>query len=120
MKTVTVKGKVYQLSEPYRSVDDGRVGYLLHHHEVRGFRLSEALSLTECGRWYCSQLEGFTVGTITDAPIELEGGEWYMCYMGDCEYPYKRMDGAWFLDDGCKRSYKGITAPVPIDKMVRA
>lgn len=71
MKTVTVKGKVYQTGEWYLN-DQDEACYLIDHSidgfevDINGMRYqSQELTVIE------------SVGTITDAPIELEDGEMY-------------------------------------------
>ena len=73
MKTITHKSKVYQIGERY--VDkNGNIG-LLDSCDGRTFKMSSESR----GFWFCNELATFEMGTIEDAPIELEDGFWYMC-----------------------------------------
>ena len=79
MKTVTVKGKVYQIGEPYKNAENGVVGFLCDYHKDNGFMLFRHPVLEGEYR-YCTRVDSFATGTITDAPIEVEKGETWMCH----------------------------------------
>ena len=96
MKTVTVKGKVYQINQPYRNVSNGLIGYLCEDAFTAGERFMLSILPNykkERGGelMFAVQIEPFTAGTIEGAPIELEKGEWYMCEHLDGQHnsPYK-------------------------------
>ena len=83
MKTVTVKGKVYQINQPYRNVSNGLIGYLCEDAFTAGERFMLSILPNykkERGGelMFAVQIEPFTAGTIEGAPIELEKGEWYI------------------------------------------
>jgi len=130
MEKVTVKGKVYQIGEPYRSVDDGRIGYLQTAIAGGGFSLKLKPNIEEAGEVIlCAGIEGLTVGTITDAPIELEDGEWYMLESkvgisrtGIVKAPYLFSNGGWYESDNMKFQDPLFKASdyVPLYKMVKA
>lgn len=81
---ITHKNTQYDKGKFYMS-DDGRIGELVRFdgsrfHLWNGFREFQCVSLI--------QLSQSCVGTITDAPIELEEGCWYMCELRDkCKMP---------------------------------
>ena len=117
METITHKGKVYQVGKCYMD-EGGHIGVL---KGTNGLTLS--MKSQELGLWYCDNLNLITAGTIEDAPIELEDGEWYMCekfYMDQrCEVPYYYCNG---FNTG---SNSKLWSPVsnygkPLYKMVKA
>ena len=80
METVTVKGKVYQIGQLY-ICNQGEIGILKKADESEDFPFilswdNKVVSETKpCERIY--ELHHSLLGTITDAPIELENGD--MC-----------------------------------------
>tara|TARA_R110002167_G_scaffold9628_3_gene44557 strand:- start:2519 stop:2872 length:354 start_codon:yes stop_codon:yes gene_type:complete len=76
MKTITHKGKVYQIGGRYADENEN-IG-LLDSCDGRTFKMS---SISR-GFWFCNGLRTFEVGTIEDAPLELEDGEWYVFNVG--------------------------------------
>ena len=79
MKTVTVKGKVYQIGGLYLDTSCG-TGYLVSAVEdVPSFRLS-----MNGEDWFACRISAINsvLGTIEDAPIELENGECYSFVLG--------------------------------------
>jgi len=75
METVTVKGKVYQIGVLYTSMCGCHIGHLKE--------VTEESFILDCGIYIDLQeigaINASELGTITDAPLELEDGEWYMC-----------------------------------------
>tara|TARA_R110002153_G_C13020842_1_gene467470 strand:- start:198 stop:587 length:390 start_codon:yes stop_codon:yes gene_type:complete len=92
MKTITNKGKVYQIGGRY--VDgEGNIGQLQSCDGRRKFKMISGSK----GFWFCDELRTYEMGTIEDAPLELENGFWYMCekvMQGQrCEVPYYYRNG---------------------------
>tara|TARA_R110000850_G_scaffold106990_1_gene218407 strand:- start:584 stop:943 length:360 start_codon:yes stop_codon:yes gene_type:complete len=91
MKTIIHEGKVYQIGGRYMD-QDGNIG-LLDECCSATFKMSSESR----GFWFCDELSTFEVGTIEDAPLELEDGFWYMCekyHKGQrCEIPYYYCNG---------------------------
>ena len=122
MKTVTVKGKVYQVNMPYVCVDTGKIGYLYSNVTRNGkpFQLSVRpdFNPTRGGEVIlANEIEPFTAGTIEDAPIKLEDGEWYMCERGGIPCPLYYANSwfhDWCEDVICESKFK------PLYKMVKA
>ena len=81
MKTITHKGKVYRIGGRYMD-EDSNIG-LLDSHDGRTFRLSSEIRV-----WFCDELHTFEVGTIEDAPLELEDGQWYVFNIGFTPLPF--------------------------------
>tara|TARA_R110000850_G_C9808918_1_gene451203 strand:- start:55 stop:435 length:381 start_codon:yes stop_codon:yes gene_type:complete len=78
METIKQLGKVYQVGMRYKSFVCKRVGYLIGHNGS-DFSLSNFPD-TSGHQFFARKIEEVGVcGTIEDAPIELEDGEWYMC-----------------------------------------
>ncbi len=114
MKTVTVKGKVYQLYVPYRI--EGGYGDLHGHDEEDGFQLmNSGIPMTT------SKIEVIeSVGTITDAPIELEAGEWYMCKdVNENTVVLRYKMGSFYLEGNNPGFYPSEDVR-PLYKMVKA
>lgn len=80
METVTVKGEVYQIDTLYFCTEKDRFGYVSGNvRNVSGPQIE--MNNTDF-TWYSRSLEIIEpelIGTIEDAPLELEDGEWYMC-----------------------------------------
>ena len=119
METVTVKGKVYQIGEPY--LVDGELCYLsgtvgdslefCSDKELTHLHSSAPAS-------YVSAIQ--SIGTITDAPIELEDGEWYKVE-NNCEYITMVFwkDGMWRECEESAESIYSVDRFKPVCKMVR-
>mgnify|MGYP003657389126 FL=1 len=79
METITHKGKVFQVGALYRSAETSEVGYL---DGVAGESFNLYMLKNRLGRYIAASVISEIIndiGTIEDAPIELEDGEWYMC-----------------------------------------
>jgi len=80
MKTVTHKGKVYQLHSMYAFYDAGMESNF-EIHELCGISSSGNFEDENTDVWGCAANELPTkLGTIEDAPLELEDNTWYMCH----------------------------------------
>ena len=110
MKTITVKGKVYEIGKLYGSAKG--IGGLCGH-SMNGFELRKNSDEFFISTIYPVDLDA--IGTIKDAPIELEDGEWYMC-----EYGIDDRDV--FYCDGGKLSIDGMNKDCvkPLHKMIKA
>lgn len=81
MKTITVQGKVYQIGKLYSCSDSYMHGYLRAHSAS-----NDSFILSSCPRLGDRHVTSREIdvvgglGTITDAPVELVDGEWYMCF----------------------------------------
>lgn len=75
METVTVKRQEYKLDTVYED-ENGLVGFLRAVDTDGLFELNMNNKV-----WHCEAIERarFELGTITDAPIELEKGDTWMC-----------------------------------------
>ena len=116
MKTITVKGKVYEVGKLYRSEATFEVGYL-------GEAIGESFNLYQqrgiSGSYIAaSSISEITeaIGTIKDAPIELEDGEWYMCedHKGR-QAVLHYVDNKWLDSRSCP-----VMQIAPLYKMVKA
>lgn len=114
METVTVKGKVYQIGEWY--LNDRDEACSLIGHGVDGFEVD--INGMLCQSHELAVIE--TVGTITDAPIELEDGEWYMCDLasGKSVLTWDQDTETWLYSDG-DQFQEVENTPIPLFKMVR-
>ncbi len=78
MKTVTVKGKVYQIGKLY--IDDrGELGRLTDTDEDN-FIVASYKGGTSWHSLCANKINPEVLGTIEDAPIELEAGDWWLCH----------------------------------------
>lgn len=74
----------------------------------------------------CEVLDtSFTAGTIEDAPMELEDGEWYMCKAKDSNDVWESSlmfsGGLWYLRRGATAKHLQVRYEVtPMHKMVKA
>jgi len=122
MKTVTHKGKIYQLNSIY-VLDDGSKVVL------DGVINDESLKVSrlDCEKdWFVvSELflcDGVVMGTIEDAPIEPKNKEAWYCEFGRAELGRAVLfynDERWWWDDGhTDERYESGTKP--LYKMVKA
>lgn len=83
--TMTLNGKVYQDGKLYMS-KDGHVGWFRCGLNGENFDriLLESLDPLQphqfCEFGFVVEIKPEDLGTITDAPVELIEGEWYMCH----------------------------------------
>ena len=122
MKTITHKGKIYQVDESY--LVKGKLVILRGYNKEDGFVFLDG---TEQGLFvyasddhpYLITTSKYTSGTIEDAPIELEAGQWYMCDLESGLAPLQRNEGLWYFSDG--RTFNETKVDViPLYKMVKA
>ena len=113
MKTITHKGKVYQIGGRY--ADEHEYIGLLDSYDGRTFRMSSESR----GLWLCNELSTFEVGTIEDAPLELESGEWYMCELKKGRAPLQWHTGAWLFCDGWVFDTVHSASIIPLYKMIK-
>lgn len=120
MKTITHKGKVYEIGRLYRT----ECGY----GELTGFSKDDNYFVIHNNGHRSEHFNIFEInkedlGTIKGAPIKLENGRWYMCHwevqIGNesCEHirqPLKATDGRF--DDAPKNAL----LLKPLYKMVKA
>lgn len=89
MKTVTHKGKVYQLFATY-CTPDSQAGELLKFDSSKDcpFVIRVLIDDGSSVEIPCKVIYtvGGIIGTIEDAPLELEAGEWYMCKSKNSAY----------------------------------
>lgn len=115
IETVTVKGKIYQVGAIYADID-GYMGGLLSAEED-SFKLDNGKDT-----WFCSDLfEIESCGSIEDAPLELEDGEWYMLcriYENKCVGKYNKHNHCMHVDDGIY--YLSDNSVDPEYKMIKA
>ena len=115
-ETVTVKGKVYQIGEWY--LNDEQEACTLISHGVDGFKVD--IHGNFFNSIYLAVVE--SVGTITEAPLELEDECHYLC-----DFDHGKYQGAMYcvgdglLVFGHDHSYPkaGVTVK-PLYKMVKA
>lgn len=118
MKTVIVNNKEYQIGAVYMD-DDGEIGRLKSAAQgeecpfVLRFNDRNGIRTKPCN--FLSAIE-FPLGTIKDAPIELEEGEWYMT----------EINHVFFVEGGVYKNEAG-GSPVattnsyrPLYKMIKA
>lgn len=73
METVTVRGEIYEIGEPYTIDNDGEIGYLhSYDFDLGHFVVSIKGDLTAIHATPKLIRAIDSVGTITDAPMELE------------------------------------------------
>ena len=115
METITHKGKVYQIGKLYRSLATSEAGYL---DGLNGEGFTLYLCRSREGRYIAASkiatLDSES-GTIEDAPIELEDGEWYMCSFDNDDqdvfyYDADRLCLAGNLRDNTRPLYKMVKA----------
>jgi len=121
METVTVKGKVYQLNTLYEFSDLGTSWHLETLENIcdKGFFETYDERNEEGSSWkLCRSVSG-ELGTIIDAPIELEDGEWYMCDLisGPAVMQFKYSE--WFYSDGNSFDVSRVDV-FALHKMVKA
>ena len=126
-KTVTQEGKIYQLNSIY-VLDDGSKVVL--DGVINGESLK--VSRLDCEKdWFAASelflCDGVVIGTIEDAPIELESGHCYYCEINQNteKLEYATMffhEGEWYWDselsDVCRDF--ALRYIKPLYKMVRA
>jgi hypothetical protein len=113
MKTIIHEGKVYQIGGRYMD-QDGNIG-LLDECCSATFKMSSESR----GFWFCDELSTFEMGTIEDAPLELESGEWYMCELEKGRAPLQWHTGAWLFCDGWVFDTVHSASIIPLYKMVK-
>ncbi len=97
MKTVTHEGNVYQIGAVYEFSNDGKSWFPGRLHGLDGTGCYSAT----CGEYSRIRLQQAPIGTITEAPVELVDGEWYLVKKewGSKETrALHRNNGAWFYD----------------------
>jgi hypothetical protein len=126
MKTITVKGKVYEVDTLYFCTEKDRFGYVSGN--VRTVSAPQIEMNNTDFTWYSRSLEVVEpelIGAIKDAPIELERGEWYMCSDSNGVKRVGYFDGAVMTDglnhfgDSCLNPLRRDTY-TPLYKMVKA
>tara|TARA_R110000850_G_C9963662_1_gene464606 strand:+ start:1371 stop:1754 length:384 start_codon:yes stop_codon:yes gene_type:complete len=127
MKTVTVKGKVYQIGGLYRD-QSGEYARLKSADESKSnpfvlmYQYSHEMTVTTKPWKVISEIKASSVGTIEDAPIELEDGEWYMCEK--TAYDQKYMTLLYYYDGfkSCDNSklWSPVKSPTVLHRMVKA
>ena len=127
MKTVTHKGKVYQIDKTY-ATSNGQIVILKDfdielNRFICMYDIFERLTAT----FKEVLVSEYTAGTIEDAPIELEGGHCYYCEINQNteKLEYATMffhEGEWYWDselsDVCRDF--ALRHIKPLYKMVRA
>tara|TARA_R110000851_G_scaffold135123_1_gene270548 strand:+ start:237 stop:581 length:345 start_codon:yes stop_codon:yes gene_type:complete len=114
MKTTIQKGKVYQIGERYVD-ENGNIG-VLDSCDGRTFKMSSFSR----GFWFCDGLITFEMGTIEDAQIEPEDGQWYMCDLESGPAPLQWGSGHWLFSDGCTFDTVHVGSVIPLHKMGKA
>jgi hypothetical protein len=80
MKTITHKGKVYQIGGMYEFSDSGSSWHIEMLYNIcdQDFFETYCEHINDSSSWKkCRSVSG-ELGTIEDAPLELEDGEWYV------------------------------------------
>lgn len=111
---ITHNGKQYEIGRLYQA-EDG-IGVLKGiTTNKRCFVVGDNNSDWH-SEWIVEILDGDTAGKVTDAPIELEEGCWYMCEINGFEIPFL------CAEDGFKTPYGGHAKGelTPLYKMERA
>lgn len=128
MKEITHNGEVYQIGALYEFSDLGKSWHLEVLGNICGNGFFEVNSHDnaepDTGSWrLCRNVNG-TLGTIEDAPLKLEDGEWYMCdngTVGGVVLKFIKADGKlvdiWF--DGTTRRAVSSSQEKPLYKMVK-
>ena len=127
MKTITVKGKVYEVGKLYKFSDSNSNWYVERLIRIcdRGFFVAYCEGSNEESSWRVCRVITEGLGTIKDAPIELERGEWYMCSDSNGVKRVGYFDGAVMTDglnhfgDSCLNPLRRDTY-TPLYKMVKA
>ena len=120
MKTVTVNGKVYQIGGVYKD-SDGEYCQLHMDNEGNTHNAFGVYHFASQCLIFTTELTATPLGTITDAPVELEDGEWYMCDLssGEAVMCWSKDENTFFYSDG-----NGFDASkddaLPLYKMVKA
>ena len=117
MKTITVKGKVYEVG-------------LIYATETGCGKLMRFIEEDDCfeimnDNKYTIHPDVFEInaglGTIKDAPIELEEGEWYMCeYNENITRPANYIGGEFYASEGARFEDSITGTPKVLYKMVKA
>ena len=116
METITVKGKVYEIGKLYGSGKG--IGGLCGHSED-GFELRKSSNKFCINAIYPIDLD--SIGTIKDAPIELEDGEWYMCeYNEDITRPANYIGGEFYAAANARFEELITGTPNVLYKMIKA
>jgi len=121
METVTVNGKVYQIGALYWFGSSGIYPLL----GVKGGLFEYGHSPADEGTAHNCEEISLKSGTITDAPIDLEDGEWYFCGTnqvgGICHKYTEASDGkcATWYDGHDSFRIEGSNVK-PLYKMVKA
>lgn len=117
MKTATHNGKVYQIGKLYFM--GGEFAELVEIDESVTYPFKGINQHYKSAR----TVDARDLGTIEDAPIELEDGEWYMCECGIIESrvnkPLLRLgEGGWSVNDS--RVNSNLLNVKPLYKMVKS
>ena len=118
METITQLGKIYQIGQLYQD-EFGEIMILLAAAEI-GFSMVPVVSGDVVTRKQATPINPTQLGTIEDAPIELEDGEWYMCDLESGPAPLQWNEGSWFFSDGCTFDTANTASVIPLHKMVKA
>ena len=113
MKTITQLGKVYQIGQLYQD-EFGEVMILLAAAEI-GFSMVPVVSGDVVTRKQATPINPTQLGTIEDAPIELEDGEWYMVKEGFVLL----VEGAHFTNEVGGSPVASLNTFTPLHKMVK-
>lgn len=114
METVTVEGKVYQIGGIYKY--DG-AEYCFLKAVKSGVFIVLRFGVHEVS--YPAGLTATPLGTITDAPLELEDSEWYLCKFKGDETVVFWTGESWCdgFGDQIRSDWQGDI--IPIHKMVK-
>ena len=119
MKTITFKGKVYQIGKLYFFYDSAKA----RGEIARLVGSGGSILTTADNTWMNCEVVNGELGTIEDAPIKLEDGEWYMCednVKSHATRPVKyHGDGYWAFSDRSECAGKCDWLN-PLYKMVKA
>ena len=126
MKTVTHKGKVYQLNSIYALDDGSRVVLdgVINDESLKVSRLDCEIDWLSASELFLC--DGVVIGTIEDAPIEPEDGHCYYCEIDQSteKLEYATMffhGGEWYWDSELSDVCKDFAPRYikPLYKMVR-
>lgn len=122
LDTIEYEDKVYQVGAVYEFSDDNWDTYDVD--VLVGLHGKIAVeSIRSC---YASiRLCKSTIGVITDVPLKLEDGEWYMCKVNldnveHVDFPLIFNTGNWFADKLMIRRCDDEYGIKPLYKMVKA
>ncbi len=118
---VIVDGKVYQIGSLYQC-EVGEVGRLEKVDQTKNYPFilkitNENGTVTKPKkRIYAIE---YNFGTIEDAPVELENGEWYMCKADSVEMVFLWNHAFWYDQGSKEEAFNDYTDIKPLYKMVR-